>query len=193
MGGLRTWKCRGPLASLCSRRATRFLRIQVRPLPSGSGREGIARCDCLFIATLCSLSQLVCCHSFFSVTVCATTPAVPWPACCVHGQLEGGKDRSFQFETHPNIDKALYSGQNILGLRGPQPPLPTGSPLGILKWRMQSHDEAMVPISSEWLLLSSPLALGPLLLRPFPMGSPLCRTVKCWPSAARPSLLVSAC
>eukprot|EP00475_Leptophrys_vorax_P027387 TRINITY_DN39066_c0_g1_i1.p1 TRINITY_DN39066_c0_g1~~TRINITY_DN39066_c0_g1_i1.p1 ORF type:complete len:525 (-),score=64.80 TRINITY_DN39066_c0_g1_i1:429-2003(-) len=62
-------------------------------------------------------------------------------------QIEGGRDKSFQFKTHPNIDKALYSSQNILGLKDPNRPFPTGSPLGILKWRMQSRDEAMVPIS----------------------------------------------
>eukprot|EP00270_Netrium_digitus_P007855 TRINITY_DN2308_c0_g1_i2.p1 TRINITY_DN2308_c0_g1~~TRINITY_DN2308_c0_g1_i2.p1 ORF type:complete len:519 (+),score=137.39 TRINITY_DN2308_c0_g1_i2:127-1683(+) len=62
-------------------------------------------------------------------------------------QVEGGSDRSFQFKTHPNIDKGLYSGENVLGLRDPNRPFPTGSPLGILKWRMQSRDEALVPIS----------------------------------------------
>ncbi|GJP50247.1 hypothetical protein CLOM_g9386 [Closterium sp. NIES-68] len=62
-------------------------------------------------------------------------------------QIEGGHDKSFQFKTHPNIDKALYGGQNILGLKDPNRPFPTGSPLGILKWRMQSKDETVVPIS----------------------------------------------
>lgn len=61
--------------------------------------------------------------------------------------IEGGSDRSFQFKTHPNIDKALYSRSNILGLKDPSRPFPTGSPLGILKWRMQSKDEAIVPLS----------------------------------------------
>ncbi|CAI7878493.1 unnamed protein product [Closterium sp. NIES-53] len=62
-------------------------------------------------------------------------------------QIEGGHDKSFQFKTHPNIDKALYGSQNILGLKDPNRPFPTGSPLGILKWRMQSKDETVVPIS----------------------------------------------
>ena len=61
--------------------------------------------------------------------------------------IEGGKDKSFQFKTHPNIDKSLYGEDNILGLKDPSRPFPTGSPLGILKWRMQSRDEAVVPLS----------------------------------------------
>lgn len=61
--------------------------------------------------------------------------------------IEGGHDKSFQFKTHPNIDKNLYGHKNILGLKDPGRPFPTGSPLGILKWRMQSRDESIVPLS----------------------------------------------
>jgi hypothetical protein len=52
-----------------------------------------------------------------------------------------------QFKTHPNIDKALHARENILGLKDPNRPFPTGSPLGVLKWRMQATDESMVPLS----------------------------------------------
>eukprot|EP00271_Cylindrocystis_brebissonii_P010164 TRINITY_DN26268_c0_g1_i1.p1 TRINITY_DN26268_c0_g1~~TRINITY_DN26268_c0_g1_i1.p1 ORF type:complete len:515 (+),score=138.78 TRINITY_DN26268_c0_g1_i1:269-1813(+) len=62
-------------------------------------------------------------------------------------QIEGGADKSFQFKTHPNIDKSLYNNNNILGLKDPSRPFPTGAPLGILKWRMQSRDESIVPLS----------------------------------------------
>lgn len=65
-------------------------------------------------------------------------------------QLESGENRGFQFKTHPNIDKALHQKQNALGLKDPSKPFPTGNqPLGILKWRMQSKNEEMVPLSSE--------------------------------------------
>eukprot|EP00897_Mesotaenium_endlicherianum_P004239 jgi/Mesen1/3843/ME000207S02857 len=77
-------------------------------------------------------------------------------------QIEGGEDKSFQFKTHPNIDKSLYANENILGLKDPNRPFPTGSPLGILKWRMQSRDEALVPI-----------------------------TVNCWPSVSGPDTFVN--
>lgn len=61
--------------------------------------------------------------------------------------LAGGADRSFQFKTHPNIDKALYNSQNVLGLKDPTKPFPPGSPLSILKWRLQTKDESRVPLS----------------------------------------------
>ena len=58
-----------------------------------------------------------------------------------------GKNDGFQFKTHPNIDKALHASDGILGLKDPNRPFPMGSPLGILKWRYQTRDESMVPLS----------------------------------------------
>lgn len=60
--------------------------------------------------------------------------------------VSAGQNTGFQMKTHPNIDKALYSSQSVLGLKDPQKPFPAGSPLGILKWRMQTTDESMVPL-----------------------------------------------
>lgn len=48
-----------------------------------------------------------------------------------------GSNKGYSFKTHPNIDKNLYNTQNILALRDPERPFPSGSPVGILKWRMQ--------------------------------------------------------
>eukprot|EP00798_Chlamydomonas_sp_ICE-L_P013531 gene13531-19401_t len=61
--------------------------------------------------------------------------------------LTAGTNKAFQFKTHPNIDKTTYSSSNILSLKDPSRPFPTGSELGILKWRMQSKDESLVPIT----------------------------------------------
>ena len=44
--------------------------------------------------------------------------------------LESGDTAGYQFKTHPNIDKGLYSSQNALGLKDPERPFPTGAPLG---------------------------------------------------------------
>lgn len=65
---------------------------------------------------------------------------------CLRVQVNSSAGKEFQFKTHPNIDKQLYSSQNVLGLKDPNRPFPTGSPLGILKWRMQSRDESLVPL-----------------------------------------------
>ncbi|KAG0554124.1 hypothetical protein M758_12G066600 [Ceratodon purpureus] len=62
-------------------------------------------------------------------------------------QVESSANKAFNFKTHPNIDKNLYSDKNVLGLKDPSRPFPTGNPLGILKWRMQSKQESLVPLS----------------------------------------------
>lgn len=61
-------------------------------------------------------------------------------------QIRQGNNPAFQFKTHPNIDKAGYSN-GVLGLKDPSRPFPTGSELGVLKWRFQSKDEDLVPLS----------------------------------------------
>jgi len=53
---------------------------------------------------------------------------------------------AFQLRTHPNIDKALFSSQNVLGLKDTSRSFPVGNPLGILRWRLQSKDESMIPL-----------------------------------------------
>ncbi|CAN6479341.1 unnamed protein product [Victoria cruziana] len=67
-------------------------------------------------------------------------------------QIESGSNAGLQFKTHPNINKELFSNENILGLRDPNRPFPAGqtgeaSGVGLLKWRMQSVDESSVPLS----------------------------------------------
>lgn len=68
-------------------------------------------------------------------------------AAFIRLHIAAGANKGFQFKTHPNIDKALHARENILGLKDPNRPFPTGSPLGVLKWRMQATDESMVPLS----------------------------------------------
>lgn len=66
---------------------------------------------------------------------------------CVKVLLDGTPSSAYQFKTHPNIDKTLYSSENILGLKDPTRPFPTGAPLGVLKWRYQSMDESDIPLT----------------------------------------------
>lgn len=66
---------------------------------------------------------------------------------CVRVILEGSPTPGYQFKTHPNIDKNLYSADHILGLKDSSRPFPTGAPLGVLKWRYQSADEADIPLT----------------------------------------------
>ena len=62
---------------------------------------------------------------------------------CVRVAITAGENPGFQFKTHPNIDKAMYLNDNVLGLKDPQRPFPTGNPLGILKWRFQVRGRAL--------------------------------------------------
>jgi len=57
-----------------------------------------------------------------------------------------GENAGFQFKTHPNINKPLFASDSSLGLRDPSRPFPTGSSVGVLKWRLASTDEALVPL-----------------------------------------------
>ncbi|KAM5573900.1 coatomer subunit delta [Rosa sericea] len=66
-------------------------------------------------------------------------------------QIETGGNPGILFKTHPNMNKELFSNENILGLKDPNRPFPTGQAgdaagVGLLKWRMQSQDESLVPL-----------------------------------------------
>jgi len=60
--------------------------------------------------------------------------------------LQLGENAGFQFKTHPNINKQLFASDSALGLRDPTRPFPTGSAVGVVKWRLSSIDEALVPL-----------------------------------------------
>jgi len=65
-------------------------------------------------------------------------------------QVETGGNHGVLFKTHPNINKDLFSNDNILGLKDPNRPFPAGQSgdgVGLLKWRMQSVDESVVPLT----------------------------------------------
>ena len=68
-------------------------------------------------------------------------------------QIETGGNPGILFKTHPNMNKELFSNENILGLKDPNRPFPTGQSgdaggVGLLKWRMQTTDESIVPLTS---------------------------------------------
>lgn len=68
-------------------------------------------------------------------------------------QVQTGENQAIIFKTHPNMNKELFANENILGLKDPNRPFPTGQTggsegVGLLKWRMQSTDESMVPLTS---------------------------------------------
>jgi hypothetical protein len=54
-----------------------------------------------------------------------------------------------QFKTHPNVDKKPWAESKRIGLRDPKKGFPTGQGLGVLKWRLASKDETVVPLSGK--------------------------------------------
>ncbi|GJD08787.1 Coatomer subunit delta-2 [Galdieria sulphuraria] len=63
----------------------------------------------------------------------------------IHTKL--GDMEAFQVRTHPNIDKNLWTSSQVLGLRDASRGFPVGSPLSILRWRLTSSEEKMIPLS----------------------------------------------
>lgn len=91
-----------------------------------------------------------------------TVPGVLWPICILwvfHPfQIENRANSAIAYKTHPNINRELFNSENILSLKDPNRPFPTGQAgdaagVGLLKWRMQSSDESMVPLSSRLMSL----------------------------------------
>lgn len=62
-------------------------------------------------------------------------------------QIESGSNPNFQFKTHPLIDKKVYLDENILALRDSTKSFQAGTPSSILKWRLQSKQESLVPLT----------------------------------------------
>ncbi|KAK4377105.1 hypothetical protein RND71_003401 [Anisodus tanguticus] len=57
------------------------------------------------------------------------------------------------FNTHPNIDKELFSNEYILGLKEPSRPFPANQyrdGVSLLRWRMQSANESNLPLTVNW-------------------------------------------
>lgn len=54
------------------------------------------------------------------------------------------------FQTHPNVDKKLFTTESQIGLKNPEKSFPVNSDVGVLKWRLQTTEESFIPLTSEW-------------------------------------------
>lgn len=67
-------------------------------------------------------------------------------------QMENKDTRNFQFNQHPNIDKELFRQAGCIGLKTAGKAFPVNADVGVLKWRLQSTDETMVPLTvNTWV------------------------------------------
>lgn len=54
-------------------------------------------------------------------------------------------------QTHPNVDKKLFTAESLIGLKNPEKSFPLNSDVGVLKWRLQTTDESLIPLTSMFL------------------------------------------
>ena len=52
-------------------------------------------------------------------------------------------------QTHPNVDKKLYSKDSLIALKDLTKSFPPGQDVGVLKWRFQTTDESEIPLTSK--------------------------------------------
>lgn len=61
----------------------------------------------------------------------------------------GDKSSGVQYKTHPNVDRNLFTQQNIIGLKDKTKPFPSNDQsLGVLRWRVvgKNDDSSLLPI-----------------------------------------------
>lgn len=56
----------------------------------------------------------------------------------------------FSAQTHPNVDKKLFTADSVIGLKNPEKSFPLNNDVGVLKWRLQTTDEALIPLTSKF-------------------------------------------
>lgn len=56
-------------------------------------------------------------------------------------------NRNIQFQTHPNVDKKLFSSESVIGLKQASKAFPLNVDVPVLKWRFVSSDESQMPLA----------------------------------------------
>ncbi|CAO1615938.1 unnamed protein product [Parajaminaea phylloscopi] len=54
-----------------------------------------------------------------------------------------------QYKTHPHVDKNAWSSSRSISLKDPSRPFPVNQSLGVLRWRLATKDESLVPLSIQ--------------------------------------------
>lgn len=65
-------------------------------------------------------------------------------------------------QTHPNVDKKLFTAESVIGLKNPEKSFPLNNDVGVLKWRLQTTDESLIPLTSTFdFIVSKKLVYTP--------------------------------
>uniref|UniRef100_T2MG56 Coatomer subunit delta n=1 Tax=Hydra vulgaris TaxID=6087 RepID=T2MG56_HYDVU len=61
--------------------------------------------------------------------------------------VDNNFSKDFQMQTHPNVDKKLFTQDGIIGLKQGGKGFPLNNEIGVLKWRLQTKDEDQIPLT----------------------------------------------
>ncbi|XP_060107619.1 coatomer subunit delta, partial [Heteronotia binoei] len=61
--------------------------------------------------------------------------------------VENEDKKGVQLQTHPNVDKKLFTTESLIGLKNPEKSFPINSDVGVLKWRLQTTEESLIPLT----------------------------------------------
>lgn len=61
--------------------------------------------------------------------------------------INNNDKKGVQLQTHPNVDKKLFTADSVIGLKNPDKSFPLNNDVGVLKWRLQSTDESLIPLT----------------------------------------------
>lgn len=65
--------------------------------------------------------------------------------------MDNRDSRGIQIQTHPNVDKELFRTKQNIALKNATKPFPLNTDVGVLKWRFQTQDENLIPLTSNAL------------------------------------------
>lgn len=60
-----------------------------------------------------------------------------------------GASSEVQYKTHPHVDKNTWASSRAIALKDPSKPFPVNQNLGVLRWRLATKDESLVPLSIQ--------------------------------------------
>lgn len=66
--------------------------------------------------------------------------------------LKASHDGSINFKTHPNVDKGAWKDQSLVQMRDLSRPFPTNQNLEVVKWKLSTRDETMVPLTGKFFV-----------------------------------------
>ncbi|XP_067826963.1 coatomer subunit delta isoform X2 [Heptranchias perlo] len=62
-------------------------------------------------------------------------------------QVENDDKKGIQLQTHPNVDKKLFTTDSLIGLKNPEKSFPLNNDVGVLKWRLQTTEDSFIPLT----------------------------------------------